>query len=136
MVAVGRGLLKDPGWALNLNMNSSDSFPQQAQSGPEMEQRLVKSSRRNTTSLTVICIAHAVNHAHQMLLPSMSFKITSEFGIGGFTFGLLVAAFSLSYSLFQAPFGAYAERLGRKRLLSLSSLNLDFCSAFHLPKQL
>ena len=78
----------------------------------------MKASKQNTGPLVLISTAHAANHALQVLLPSVSFAVTAEFGIDGFTFGLLFAVFSLSYSLFQAPFGAYAERLGRKRLLS------------------
>ena len=78
----------------------------------------MKASKQNTRPLILVSTAHAVNHALQVLLPSVSLKVTAEFGIDSFTFGLLVAVFSLSYSLFQAPFGAYAERLGRKRLLS------------------
>lgn len=95
----------------------------------------MKASKRNVTPLVLVSAAHAINHAQQVLLPSVSFMVTAEFGIDALTFGLLVAIFSLSYSLLQAPFGANAGRLGRKRLLSfgliLSSAALAFVSLAH-----
>jgi MFS family permease len=62
---------------------------------------------------------HAINHVYQFILPVAIPKIMTEYGLSHFSVGLLVACFSFSYALFQAPFGNLSKRFGRKLLMSL-----------------
>lgn len=71
-----------------------------------------------STSLILICMIHAVNHVYQLLLPVALPKITLEYDLSHFTVGVLVACFSFSYALFQAPFGTLSTRFGRKLLMT------------------
>lgn len=74
------------------------------------------------TALLTICAVHALNHVFQLLLPVAIPQITLDYGLSYFSAGLLVASFSLSYALFQAPFGRLATRFGRKRLMTIGLL--------------
>jgi FSR family fosmidomycin resistance protein-like MFS transporter len=76
----------------------------------------------NLASLLVICVIHALNHVYQFLLPVAIPQITLEYDLSYFSVGLLVACFSLSYALFQAPFGKLATRFGRKALMTVGLL--------------
>jgi MFS family permease len=62
---------------------------------------------------------HAINHVYQFILPVAIPKIIIEYDLSYFSVGMLVACFSFSYALFQAPFGNLSNRFGRKLLMSL-----------------
>jgi MFS family permease len=71
------------------------------------------------SSLIIISVIHAINHVYQFILPVAIPKITVEYELSHFSVGMLVACFSFSYALFQAPFGNLSKRFGRKLLMSL-----------------
>ena len=62
---------------------------------------------------------HALNHVYQFILPVTIPKIMIDYDLSYFSVGMLVACFSFSYALFQAPFGNLSKRFGRKLLMIL-----------------
>lgn len=72
-----------------------------------------------STSLIIVSMIHAINHVYQFILPVAIPKIIIEYDLSHFSVGMLVACFSFSYALFQAPFGNLSNRFGRKLLMSL-----------------
>ena len=75
-------------------------------------------------------MSHGLNHVYQLLTPVIIPKITEEYGLSNFTVGLLLASYSLSYSMLQFPVGYLSRRLGRKNLLILGfvTTSLSFMS--------
>lgn len=75
--------------------------------------------KRVNLSLALISLNHGMNHLHQLLLPVLLPKITSEYNLSNFVVGILLSCFNLSYSLFQTPVGYLSKKFKRKNLLAL-----------------
>lgn len=63
---------------------------------------------------------HLVTAIHQPLLP----LIRADFDLNYFRAGLVVSAFAIPYGLSQLPMGWLADRVGRRRLLSLGMMGI------------
>ncbi len=63
---------------------------------------------------------HLVTAIHQPLLP----LIRADFDLDYFRAGLVVSAFAIPYGLSQLPMGWLADRVGRRRLLSLGMMGI------------
>lgn len=63
---------------------------------------------------------HLVTAIHQPLLP----LIRADFNLDYFRAGLVVSAFAVPYGLSQLPMGWLADRVGRRRLLSLGMIGI------------
>lgn len=70
--------------------------------------------------LALLSASHGLNHFYQLLIPVVIPKITAEYQLTNFVAGILLACFSLTYSLLQSPIGYLSKLFGRKRLLILS----------------
>lgn len=73
-------------------------------------------------SLAAISASHGLNHFYFLVPPMALPFIMSELGLSHYAAGLVVGAFGLSYALLQIPFGHLAERVGRKRIISIGLL--------------
>jgi len=83
--------------------------------------------------LALLSTSHGMNHVYQLLIPVVIPRITAEYRLSNFMAGILVACFSLSYSLLQVLFGYLSRIYGRKNLLifgfvltSMSFLTIGF----------
>ena len=83
-------------------------------------------TKRRRLYLGLLSMSHGLNHVYQLLTPVMIPKITEEYGLSNLMAGLLLASFSLSYSLLQFPVGYLSRRLGRKNLLILGFVTTSF----------
>ena len=75
--------------------------------------------KRVNLSLALVSLNHGMNHFHQLLLPVLLPKITSEYNLSNFVVGILLSCFNLSYSLFQTPVGYLSKKFKRKNLLAV-----------------
>jgi FSR family fosmidomycin resistance protein-like MFS transporter len=69
-------------------------------------------------ALTVLSAAHATNHIYQLVLPVAMPKIVGEYGLSGFSMGMLTACFIIPFSLLQIVFGSLLRRVSRRLLMS------------------
>ncbi|MEE9202300.1 MAG: MFS transporter [Dehalococcoidia bacterium] len=86
---------------------------------------LTKPPGRGASRIVALFLAghfthHLVTAIHQPLLP----LIRADFELDYFRAGLVVSAFAVPYGLSQLPMGWLADRVGRRRLLSLGMIGI------------
>lgn len=69
---------------------------------------------RRSSTLILMSTAHGMNHFYQLLIPIIITPIQSDYGLSTFLAGVIISIYSLSYALFQTPFGFFSKALGRK----------------------
>jgi MFS family permease len=73
-------------------------------------------------SLGLLSVAHAVNHAHAVLLPLIFLKIIDEFGVRVETIAFLAAFGAFISGMIQLSFASITRFVSRRRLLGLGGL--------------
>jgi MFS family permease len=84
------------------------------------------------TQRTVVTLALAVNLVSYLDRVSISVAapaLRSEFGFTPLQMGQVFSAFSLSYAIFQAPWGAAADSFGARRIVTLGILGWSLFTA-------
>ncbi|NJE02147.1 MFS transporter [Thermococcus sp. JdF3] len=79
--------------------------------------------------LALVSLGWIFNYAHRMAIPPLIPMIKAELGINNAEAGLLMTALLLPYALVQVPAGYFGDRIGRKRLLTLSIIGYSLSSA-------
>src|SRR5919112_1663629 len=77
---------------------------------------------RPMRSLGLLAVAHAVNHAHAVLLPLIFLRIIDEFEVGVESIAFLAALGNLSSGLFQLSYAQLTRMVSRRRLLGAGGL--------------
>lgn len=75
-----------------------------------------------TRSLSLLSMAHAVNHAQAVLLPLIFLKIIDEFGVSVGTVAILAAVGSFASGLVQLSYAALTRVVSRRGLLGIGGL--------------
>lgn len=73
-------------------------------------------------SLTLLSLAHAVNHAFAVLLPLIFLAIIDEFGVSAGTVAVLAALGAFASGLVQLSYAELTRRVSRRRLLGIGGL--------------
>ncbi|HEU5205089.1 MAG TPA: MFS transporter [Candidatus Limnocylindrales bacterium] len=79
---------------------------------------------RPTRSLVLLSTAHAVNHAHAVVLPLIFLQIIDEYGVGIDAIAFLAAIGNLSSGLVQLSYAQLTRVVSRRRLLGAGGLLL------------
>ncbi|BAA30362.1 MFS transporter [Pyrococcus horikoshii] len=79
--------------------------------------------------LILISLGWIFNYSHRMAVPSLAPILMKELSINNTEVGLLMTALLLPYSLIQVPAGYIGDKIGRKKLLTLSILGYSISSA-------
>jgi MFS family permease len=72
-------------------------------------------------AIRLIALATAANvlgYMDRVCISIAAPRIQTEFGFSPWSMGIILGAFSLTYALFQAPWGAIADRLGARRIVA------------------
>ena len=77
---------------------------------------------RPTRSLVLLSVAHAVNHAHAVVLPLIFLRIIDEFDVGAESIAFLAAIGNLSSGLVQLSYAQLTRMVSRRRLLGAGGL--------------
>ena len=77
---------------------------------------------RPMRSLALLAVAHAVNHAHAVLLPLIFLRIIDEFEVGVESIAFLAAIGNLSSGLVQLSYAQLTRMVSRRRLLGAGGL--------------
>ena len=73
-------------------------------------------------SLALLAVAHAVNHAHAVLLPLIFLRIIDEFDVGVESIAFLAAIGNLASGLVQLSYAQLTRMVSRRRLLGAGGL--------------
>ena len=73
-------------------------------------------------SLGLLAVAHAVNHAHAVLLPLIFLRIIDEFDVGVESIAFLAAIGNLSSGVVQLSYAQLTRMVSRRRLLGAGGL--------------
>jgi len=95
--------------------------PDDRDAPPVTPARAVPEIHPNRT-LSLLAIAHAVNHAQAVIMPLIFLKIIDEFGVSIQTVTLVAAAGSISSGLVQATFASLTRRIPRRVLMAIGGL--------------
>ncbi|AEC52753.1 transport protein, permease [Pyrococcus sp. NA2] len=79
--------------------------------------------------LLLLSLGWIFNYAHRMAVPALAPIIAKDLGINNAEVGLLMTSLLLPYSLIQVPAGYIGDKIGRKRLLTLSIIGYSLSSA-------
>jgi MFS transporter, FSR family, fosmidomycin resistance protein len=79
---------------------------------------------RPMRSLALLSMAHAVNHAHAVVLPLIFLRIIDEFGVGIEAIAFLAALGNLASGLVQLSYAQLTRVVSRRRLLGAGGLLL------------
>ncbi|CAB50057.1 MFS transporter [Pyrococcus abyssi] len=79
--------------------------------------------------LILISLGWIFNYSHRMAVPSLAPIIMKDLGINNAEIGLLMTSLLLPYSLIQVPAGYIGDKIGRKKLLTISILGYSLSSA-------
>jgi len=77
---------------------------------------------RPTRSLVLLSVAHAVNHAHAVVLPLIFLRIIDEFDVGAESIAFLAAIGNLSSGLVQLSYAQLTRMVSRRRLLGAGGI--------------
>jgi MFS family permease len=75
-----------------------------------------------TTTLWLLSMAHAVNHAQAVLLPLVYVRIIAEFGVGADTVALLAAAGAFASGLVQLSYAKLTRVISRRKILAAGGI--------------
>src|SRR5262245_11370340 len=75
-----------------------------------------------TTTLWLLSLAHAVNHAQAVLLPLVYIKIIAEFGVTADTVALLAAAGAFASGLVQLSYARLTRVISRRKILAAGGI--------------
>jgi MFS family permease len=75
-----------------------------------------------TTTLWLLSMAHAVNHAQAVLLPLVYVRIIAEFGVGADTVALLAAAGAFASGLVQLSYAKLTRLISRRKILAAGGI--------------
>ena len=77
---------------------------------------------RPMRSLVLLAVAHAVNHAHAVLLPLIFLRIIDEFDVGVESIAFLAAIGNLASGMVQLSYAQLTRMVSRRRLLGAGGL--------------
>jgi MFS family permease len=77
---------------------------------------------RPNRSLVLLSVAHAVNHAHAVILPLMFLRIIDEFEVGVESIAFLAAIGNLASGFVQLSYAQLTRMVSRRRLLGAGGL--------------
>src|SRR5688500_6890338 len=77
---------------------------------------------RPMRSLALLAVAHAVNHAHAVLLPLIFLRIIDEFDVAVESIAFLAAIGNLASGLVQLSYAQLTRMVSRRRLLGAGGL--------------
>ncbi len=77
---------------------------------------------RPMRSLAVLAVAHAVNHAHAVILPLIYLRLIEEFGVGIEAIAFLSALGNLGSGMVQLSYAQLTRTISRRRLLGAGGL--------------
>jgi len=75
-----------------------------------------------TTTLWLLSIAHAVNHAQAVLLPLVYIRIIAEFGVSADTIALLAALGSFASGAVQLSYAKLTRMISRRKILGAGGI--------------
>src|SRR5215204_5209859 len=81
-------------------------------------------------SLVLLLIAHAVNHAHAIVLPLIFLQLIDEYGVGIDAIAFLAAIGNLSAGLVQLSYAQLTRVVSRRRLLGGGFIAQAFATSF------
>ncbi len=89
--------------------------------------RLGKAQTAAVAVLPIFIIAHFSHHAVTGALVPLLPRLRDELGLDYSSAGLLVAAYTVTYSFMQVPAAALGDRFSRRRLLAISLIGVGAC---------
>lgn len=81
--------------------------------------RMTRDDVRPARTLWLLSIAHAVNHAHAVLLPLIYLKVIDEFGVGVETVAYLASVGAFASGMVQLSYAQLTRVVSRRRLLGI-----------------
>jgi MFS family permease len=79
----------------------------------------------NPREVWLVTVAHAVNEFYSVALPPILPLLVNDFAISYAEAGALLTVFYVTYSVFQLPAGALADRIGQRWILAVGMLVLS-----------
>ncbi len=79
----------------------------------------------NPREVWLITVAHAVNEFYSVALPPILPLLVNDFAISYAEAGALLTVFYVTYSVFQLPAGALADRIGQRWILAVGMVVLS-----------